>query len=647
MTQTSSGKTFTFYALPRVGRVSPSSGSVVGGTIVTVFGTNFLANSKCRFGSTVVSARNLSSSSVQCTSPAATGGTPGAVSVEISNNNVDYTSDAVTFTYYAAPVVSAVIPSAIPFHSGTLVTVIGYNFPNNQQQVTCRFRTDYVIGTYVNASIVTCEITPILAAGLPVYVALSFNGADYTSESSQAVLVQAPPVVISAVFPSSIASEGGTSVTVVGSGFLANGQARCVFDATRQVIPTFVNATVVRCTSPSLPGANRRFITLQVLNLLDLSLTEVHPVLVLHPAQIARVRPNMGPVAGGTVVNIYGLNFVSSSAATVSFGALGPVAAHVITSTWVRCLSPASGSPGSVAVEFANNAVNFTKSGVVFAYQPWPNITRMVPAFGSAYGGTPVTIWGNGFAQTDLLACRFGSVSAPAVFLNATCLTCVTPRQPMLLSIAHVNVSVSNNGADYLDQNVLFEFRPWNTNLTSVWPPSGPVSGGYSITVFGPGFRTGGGGYLCRFASAVVAATYVSSTSLRCSLPPAPSITVPSRVDASDNAFDFSSSSLTFQFYQQPTLYQVTPLYVSASGTPNVLLRGAGFPRQSTMTCRFNASTVVNATWLSSSWVNCPFPTGGASVGGVVPVEVSVNAIHYTSSGLSVTVENLPTLRSE
>jgi len=74
---------------------------VTGSTRVTVTGTEFLDIDTlyCRFGTySPVPATRVSATELECFSHVASAGA-GTVSVEISNNNQDYTSDGVLFEY--------------------------------------------------------------------------------------------------------------------------------------------------------------------------------------------------------------------------------------------------------------------------------------------------------------------------------------------------------------------------------------------------------------------------------------------------------------------------------------------------------------------------------------------------------------------
>jgi hypothetical protein len=73
----------------------------VGGTVITVTGSNFVdsPNLRCKVGTVAHAGTFVSVTKVRCTTPA---NPAGALAVEISNNVNDYTTDAVLFTYQGA-----------------------------------------------------------------------------------------------------------------------------------------------------------------------------------------------------------------------------------------------------------------------------------------------------------------------------------------------------------------------------------------------------------------------------------------------------------------------------------------------------------------------------------------------------------------
>ena len=84
---------------PTVIAVAPVSGPQDGSTLLTVTGTEFLprVSLTCQFGTMRSAATYATPSRLTCLSPAASGA--GDVSFAVSNNNQDFTADAVAFTY--------------------------------------------------------------------------------------------------------------------------------------------------------------------------------------------------------------------------------------------------------------------------------------------------------------------------------------------------------------------------------------------------------------------------------------------------------------------------------------------------------------------------------------------------------------------
>ena len=150
---------FTYAVIPTVTSVSPNNGPTVGGTSVTITGTNFAA------GATVTFANNaatnvvvVSSTSITATTPA---GAAGAVTVTITVNGQSG-SLSNGFTYVGAPTVTGVNPNSGTTAGGTSVTISGTNFAAG---ATVAFGSAAAINvTVVNSTSITAT-TPSETAG--------------------------------------------------------------------------------------------------------------------------------------------------------------------------------------------------------------------------------------------------------------------------------------------------------------------------------------------------------------------------------------------------------------------------------------------------------------------------------------------------
>jgi hypothetical protein len=105
--------------------------------------------------------------------------------------------------------------------------------------------------------------------------------------------------------------------------------------------------------------------------------------------------PSHGSTAGGTLVIVYGLSFVSSTSTMCRFGEVS-VTARVVNSTAIECLSP-TGVVGSVPLAVVMDGYS-SPENVIFVYTEPPTISSLSPDKGFSAGGGQVTILGSNFS---------------------------------------------------------------------------------------------------------------------------------------------------------------------------------------------------------------------------------------------------------
>jgi hypothetical protein len=81
---------------PSISSVSPNSGSVAGGSSITISGSNFVFGAKVIVGSTLATVQTTTDSFINATVPSAS--QPGTVNVIVSNPD-GQSSSAATYTY--------------------------------------------------------------------------------------------------------------------------------------------------------------------------------------------------------------------------------------------------------------------------------------------------------------------------------------------------------------------------------------------------------------------------------------------------------------------------------------------------------------------------------------------------------------------
>ena len=169
------------------------------------------------------------------------------------------------FRYYQQPTVTGLAPSGGPIIGGTGVTVIGSGFTvfsDPLRTPKCKFG-EYIVEARVDSDTnMYCTTPDTLQPGY-VSVAVSLNEVDFTKPSmgrqySIPFLYYNPPQV-QRLFPSSGPSRGGTTVFVIGEGFLQLPSApACRFiginDPTviMDVPGKFMNDTLIECVAPAI-----------------------------------------------------------------------------------------------------------------------------------------------------------------------------------------------------------------------------------------------------------------------------------------------------------------------------------------------------------------------------------------------------------
>ncbi|MDQ2785184.1 MAG: IPT/TIG domain-containing protein [Chloroflexota bacterium] len=117
---------YTYITPPTVTSVNPSSGTTLGGTSVTISGTNFTGATAVTFGGT--NATNVvitNATTITATTPAKSA---GAVTVAVTTAG-GTGSKTSAYTYVTpAPTVTGIAPTSGPIAGGTSVTISGTNF---------------------------------------------------------------------------------------------------------------------------------------------------------------------------------------------------------------------------------------------------------------------------------------------------------------------------------------------------------------------------------------------------------------------------------------------------------------------------------------------------------------------------------------
>ena len=624
---TSSLIQFTFYEDPTVVSLEPLHGPALGGTYVTLTGTNFrdTRTLHCLFdgdNSLNVEAEFWDSEHVRCPTPDVSLvalATADPMTVEISNNNQDFTADAVTYQYDDDVTVSSVDPTYGPATGDVTVTIAGINFQNTGAELMCLFGSVAVpFDTFTNSNAITCK-SPRLEPGVYT-VEVTINGLHYTSDG---VTYEArEPVVIESITPTSGKSTGNTVVTVTGRNFVADGDLECKIGA-QLLATTFVSDTEVTCVTLS-----------ETVGVYDLDMTQngqdwtsSHVPFEFQALPVGTsVSPASGPTDGETYMTVVGTSFINSAAMSCKF--VQPnvlVTATFHSSTQIVCVTPPTAA-GTVDIELTANNIDFNPTGQTFEYVDPAVVTSVTPTHGPMSGESSVVIAGSGFIDGPDKAVYFGFYDATAdcTWDSPIQITCDAPA---VLDSGALAVETTNNGADYSSSAVLFTFDEL-VRIDEFVPRNGPVGGGTTIVVHGSGFLDTPD-LKCEFTGhAPVAATFISSTELECVAPNEGSAGAV-EVEVTNNGVDFSHSHQYYTYYPVPTVDSLTDTLITVNAGVPLTVVGTGFIFSPDLACSIGG--VVRPTaFLDTTKLVCePKPLSA----GLYPVEMTNNGQDWTSLG--------------
>ena len=612
--------------------VQPYHGPLDGGTNVTIAARGLPpGNYRCAFGNLAYVTRPYatepyvttpatwqSASLLACASPASN--LAGVAILRVQLDNVTLRS-ALRFHYRASPRLLSIQPASGPVDGGTTLTLLGEQLYQTVQ-LFCKFgevddgvggaalaigTTSTVLARWVHDGRVECDTPSNSNSTGYTAVELTINDQQYTDDGL--VFYYTPAIELEESLPLTGPTSGGTHVNITGTGFLSPEITRrleleCRFNETR--VPVVASgATWVVCYAPPHPIGQ---VDLQVTNN-GQSFTSDTLVFEYVGAVLLGVSPSAGPVSGGTVVHITGVDMPIGQV-VCRFGAEG-VDAYLETtsttdvSTSAVCVTPRVASAATLQISI--HALGTAHGNELsFVYFDDPELTELRPAVGPQYGGTRVRVTGRNFRDTGRLFCVFGVAAfVRAQWVTPAVIDCVTPTS---VRTGTVGFRVSLNGQQYLNvSNAGFTYQAL-PELTTITPSKSPVDGGSNVTVSGHYFSPISqalGLMRCRFGTSLVLATRTSSTSLTCIVPPG--VNGYTSVQITDNGYDFSNG-LAFDYTPTGVLY-VSPATGPVDGGTLIQVSGSSVtPTPLGIECLFANNVTTPATFVSSAQLECDTP---------------------------------------
>jgi hypothetical protein len=478
---------------PTVTGLSPATGSTLGGTSITITGTNFNGTPQVTVGGVAASQVTVvNSTTITAVTPAGSGAVPVLVTTSFGTSVANPPGS--TYTYAApvvppppAPVVSqvcsgpggAVCPGSGTKLGQTPVTITGTNF-TGATAVTFGGKPATAV-VVVNATTITA-LTPANNPGTVDVTVTTPGGTSAPLPNAYTYLTVAPTVT--AVNPNTGSTTGNSAVTITGTDF--TGATAVTFDGIAVGSFTVLSATTIVTTTPAHPAAGAVNVVVTTPSGSGTG-TGVFTYVTQAPPTVTAVNPNSGNTAGGTQVQITGTNF--SGASSVTIGGNPATFVTVVSQTQINATTPASAvaGPANVVVTTPAGTSGATGNGKFTYIAGAPTVTGVAPNNGPTAGGTAVTITGTNF--TGATSVTIGGIAPTGVtIVNATTITATTAAH----AAGAVDIAVTTPVGTGNGKNLYTYKAPIVAGglpvVTSVAPNTGVPGGGTTVTITGGNF---------------------------------------------------------------------------------------------------------------------------------------------------------------
>ncbi|MFT4702549.1 MAG: hypothetical protein ACI81R_000234 [Bradymonadia bacterium] len=313
---------------------------------------------------------------------------------------------------------------------------------------------------------------------------------------------------------------------------------------------------------------------------------------------IDAVEPVTGPERGGVPLVVTGEGFTPSTQVSVG-GRLG-IDIRIINEETIEFVSP-PGSEGEADVRVTNeNGTVVLQAAYTFYAEP--EILSIEPAAGPTTGDVAVEISARGLTESNTIT--IGPAAAQVTALpNGNLRVRVPAGAP-----GFADVSLANElGGDTIVDGFYYVADPFGPPaIDAVVPARGAASGGYLVTIAGPGMDSA---TAVRFGAetALIERTYDGAVLVR----------APVGADVVDVEVDIAAVTIVgqdaFTYVPDLTVDSVDPPTGESSGGETVRLIGAGFTND--LEVRFGPARASNVTLISDTELEVVTPPG--SVGAV------------------------------
>ncbi|TYP57472.1 IPT/TIG domain-containing protein [Thermosediminibacter litoriperuensis] len=601
---------FTFISKPVINSlsdtpqgVSPSQGSVLGGTTVTINGSGFMAGAQVKFGGLLAQNISVKSDSVITATVPATS-TPGSVAVTVTNPDGGTAVLNNGFTYtQSSPLISSISntldgtgPAEGSVLGGETIYIKGTGFGSDgypdevKVYIGGKLCTNVVLNKGTGEDIISAVTPSSTAEGLTTLKVVNKDGGTATANFTY---IRSKPA-INDFNPKNSSTVKQDTITINGQNFMEGAKVYFgVLEAKNVVVSpdgTSITATIPEASSAGL-------VDLKVVNpdqgtataatkfQYEKSNPAIDKVINVDIESLMGVETNTGGTAGGTPIRIEGRDF--SNAVQVTIG--GKPAAnvkvvkedsnkHIITAT-----TPAN-DVGDKTLVVTNP--DGGSASTTFRYVVAPTVTGITPNTGTTEGGTTVVIDGTGFAtDPNQVKVFFGGAEAEVLSASSTQIVVMTPANSEGAKDVAV-INLTDYGSFVKKSGFTYVLPPSNPSIESIEPTSGSTAGGTEITVIGHDIRSGAKLYIGGNPATVISVEVqeidgVYKSVLKGITPAGSAGDQEVKVVNPDGNYAVSPKPFTYRIPEKAlSITSITPNKGSVLGGTQVTVKGANFVKR-------------------------------------------------------------------
>jgi len=578
----------------------------------------------CKLGDNVVRGRFVSTTRVQCNSPA-TKSTGNSVKIEFSLNGLDWIDTGHDFGYYERPELYDIRPRYGNIAGGTEIWLKGNKFSNatnGLKTVMCRFtqmpepvaESDdgtegepddfnppirFMPAYYVDKDTMKCASPSGWAGGDRVWVDLTFNGIDFTENKFEFDFY-----AFYGSFPKSAPYDATNQfIQVRGKGFTQDMAILCILDG-QEMAPLAVHFNLIKC-----------------------------------PMHLDKDKDTRRMLRGKAAPE----NKQSHGQGENDFGS------------------------ASFAVKLEGIKQGFGN----FHYYRQCVIDDVTPLIAPNDGDGAIYVIGRGFRddfENSKLGCRIGNTLAKAQLLDSNTVRCTVNNElPLIDEGESLLVTVALNTYSWAASD--FSMLPYG--IEAMYPNMGPIGQSTNILIVGKGFdndlRENG---RCKFGTEenyiVVEANVLDNEHLICRSP-SDAFTLPDKASEiisvpfaiafqEDLYFPYTNGGQKYRMYRQPQLDTVFPTEVKVGKLAEVFVssteaapfwqptpppEGEQF-EQYGLKCKFGRFGSAPATYMNKTHILCLTPNIRESPSEIatetVSLTVAMNGVDYNDDFSSLTV---------